>query len=85
MQLNIDPCLRRIVAIWKGAACCLDLRLQCAHNLFRNTTPIEPYLGHPGWNLITAMADEAVHHIKSAAPREIPSFPSRSTPPAACR
>ena len=33
-------------------------------NLFRNTTPIQPYLGHPGWNLITAMADEAVQHIK---------------------
>ncbi len=34
------------------------------NNLFRNTTPIEPYLGHPGWNLITAMADEAVGRIK---------------------
>ncbi|MBV8103793.1 MAG: arylsulfatase, partial [Hyphomicrobiales bacterium] len=28
--------------------------------LHRNTTPIQPYLGNPGWNLITAMADEAV-------------------------
>jgi len=34
------------------------------NNLFRNTTPIEPYLGKPGWNLITAMADEAVQHVK---------------------
>jgi arylsulfatase len=34
------------------------------NNLFRNTTPIEPYLGHPGWNLITAMADEAISRIK---------------------
>jgi arylsulfatase len=34
------------------------------NNLFRNTTPIEPYLGHPGWNLITAMADEAIQRIK---------------------
>jgi arylsulfatase A-like enzyme len=34
------------------------------NNLFRNTTPIEPYLGKPGWNLITAMADEAVGRIK---------------------
>jgi hypothetical protein len=34
------------------------------NNLFRNTTPIEPYLGHPGWNLITAMADEAIAHVK---------------------
>jgi arylsulfatase A-like enzyme len=33
-------------------------------NLFRNTTPIQPYLGHPGWNLITAMADEAIQHIR---------------------
>ena len=33
-------------------------------NLFRNTTPIQPFLGHPGWNLITAMADEAIQHIK---------------------
>jgi len=33
-------------------------------NLFRNTTPIQPYLGHPGWNLVTAMADEAIAHIK---------------------
>jgi arylsulfatase len=34
------------------------------NNLFRNTTPIEPYLGNPGWNLITAMADEAIARIK---------------------
>jgi len=33
-------------------------------NLFRNTTPVEPYLGKPGWNLITAMADEAIGRIK---------------------
>jgi arylsulfatase len=32
-------------------------------NLFRNTTPIQPYLGKPGWNLITAMADEAIDYI----------------------
>lgn len=31
--------------------------------LFKNTTPIEPYLGKSGWNLITAMADEAIHYI----------------------
>jgi arylsulfatase A-like enzyme len=34
------------------------------NNLFRNTTPIQPFLGKPGWNLITAMADEAIQHIK---------------------
>jgi arylsulfatase len=27
-------------------------------NLHRNTTPITPFVGHRGWNLITAMADE---------------------------
>lgn len=32
-------------------------------NLFRNTTPIQPYIGKPGWNLVTAMADEAIHYI----------------------
>lgn len=34
------------------------------NNLFRNTTPIEPYLSEPGWNLITAMADEAIARIR---------------------
>jgi arylsulfatase A-like enzyme len=34
------------------------------NNLYRDTTAIEPYLGHPGWNLITAMADEAIGRIK---------------------
>ena len=29
-------------------------------NLFRNTTPIYPYMGQPGWNLTTAMADDAI-------------------------
>jgi arylsulfatase A-like enzyme len=33
-------------------------------NLFRNTTPIQPFLGNPGWNLITAMADEAIARVK---------------------
>ncbi|MBS0642893.1 MAG: arylsulfatase [Acetobacteraceae bacterium] len=31
-------------------------------NLFRNTTPIYPFVGQEGrWNLTTAMADEAIH------------------------
>ncbi len=34
------------------------------NNLFRNTTPIEPYLDNPGWNLTTAMADEAIARIR---------------------
>jgi len=29
-------------------------------NLFRNTTAIYPYVGKPGWNLITAMADDTI-------------------------
>ena len=32
-------------------------------NLVRNTTPIYPYQGHPGWNLMTAMADEAIDYM----------------------
>ncbi len=33
-------------------------------NLFRNTTPIQPYLGKPDWNLTTAMADDAIQYLK---------------------
>ena len=33
-------------------------------NLYRNTTPIYPFEGNPGWNLETAMADEAIDYIK---------------------
>jgi len=33
-------------------------------NLFRNTSSIEPYVGKPGWNLVTAMADEAIARIR---------------------
>jgi len=33
-------------------------------NLVRNTTPIYPYAGNPGWNLTTAMADEAIAYMK---------------------
>src|SRR4249919_3543973 len=33
-------------------------------NLFRNTTAIYPYVGQPGWNLTTAMADDAIAHMK---------------------
>ena len=32
-------------------------------NLVRNTTPIYPYVGHPGWNLETAEADDAIHWL----------------------
>lgn len=33
-------------------------------NLFRQTTAIYPYVSNPKWNLITAMADDAIAHIK---------------------
>jgi arylsulfatase A-like enzyme len=33
-------------------------------NLFRNTTAIYPFQGNPDWNLTTAMADEAIQHMK---------------------
>ncbi|SDH85318.1 sulfatase-like hydrolase/transferase [Pseudomonas panipatensis] len=32
-------------------------------NLFRNTTQIYPFQGKPGWNLVTAMADDAIDHL----------------------
>ncbi len=32
-------------------------------NLFRNTTQIYPFLGKPGWNLVTGMADDAIDWI----------------------
>ncbi len=32
-------------------------------NLFLNTTQIYPFLGKPGWNLVTAMADDAIDYI----------------------
>jgi arylsulfatase A-like enzyme len=42
-------------------------------NLVRNTTPIYPYVGKPGWNLTTAMADEAIDYmnrINALAPEQ---------------
>jgi arylsulfatase A-like enzyme len=33
-------------------------------NLFRNTTAIYPFQSNPGWNLTTAMADEAIQYMK---------------------
>ena len=34
-------------------------------NLVRNTTYIYPYEGNPGWNLVTAMADDAIDYMKT--------------------
>lgn len=42
-------------------------------NLFRNTTQIYPFEGQPGWNLTTAMADDAIdwmHRINQIDPRK---------------
>ena len=39
--------------------------------LFQNTTQIFPWVGHPGYNLITDMADEAIKYLRdlnNAAP-----------------
>ena len=33
-------------------------------NLFRNTTAIYPFQDNPGWNMETAMADEAIQYVK---------------------
>ncbi len=44
---------------------------QWSPNLYRNTTAIYPFEGNPGWNLTTAMADEAIQHmteLKEIAP-----------------
>lgn len=34
-------------------------------NLFRDTSPIHPYVGNPTWNLTTAQADDAIGHIRT--------------------
>jgi len=44
------------------------------NNLFRNTTPIEPYVGNPGWNLITAMADEAIGRMATTLMLSVLTF-----------
>jgi arylsulfatase len=45
-------------------------------NLFRNTTAIAPYVGKPGWNLTTAMADEAITWVNqiNAIDPQMPFF-----------
>jgi hypothetical protein len=44
--------------------------------LFRNTTQIFPWVGKPGWNLTTAMADDAIDYLKqlNAAASDKPFF-----------
>ena len=49
-------------------------------NLFRNTTPIHPYRRRsPGWNLITAMADDAIDHIRTQHRDRAAAGPGSST------
>jgi arylsulfatase A-like enzyme len=45
-------------------------------NLFRNTTAIYPYYNNPGWNLITAQADDAIQYLDriTAIDNEQPFF-----------
>jgi arylsulfatase len=44
--------------------------------LFRNTTPVSPWVGKPGYNLITDMADDAIGYMRqlNAAAPEKPFF-----------
>jgi len=44
--------------------------------LFRDHTPVYPWVGHPGYNLITDMADEAINYLKvlNASAPEKPFF-----------
>jgi arylsulfatase len=44
--------------------------------VFRNTTQIFPWVGKPGWNLTTAMADDAIDYMKqlNAAAPDKPFF-----------
>jgi arylsulfatase A-like enzyme len=32
--------------------------------LYRNTSPVEPWIGKPGYNLTTDLADDAIHHMR---------------------
>ena len=57
-------------------------------NLFRNTTAIYPFQDTPGWNLTTAMADEAILYmkqLKELAPEKpfLPLLRARGYPRAA--
>jgi arylsulfatase len=45
-------------------------------NLFRNTTAIYPYYNNPGWNLVTAQADDAIQYLDRITAIEIKTSPS---------
>jgi arylsulfatase A-like enzyme len=44
--------------------------------LYRNTTPVQPYVGKPGYNLTTDLADDAIRYMKdvNAAAPDQPFF-----------
>ena len=46
---------------------------------FRNTTPIYPFHGNPGWNLTTAMADDAIAYMNQIERDRRRTSPSSST------
>ena len=48
-------------------------------NLFRNTTAIYPYVGHSGWNLTTAEADDAIAVVEPTQPDRPRASPSSAT------
>jgi arylsulfatase A-like enzyme len=44
--------------------------------LYRNTTPVYPWVGKPGYNLTTDLADDAIHHMRelNASAPDTPFF-----------
>ena len=44
--------------------------------LYRNTTAVEPWIGKPGYNLTTDLADDAIHHMRelNASAPDTPFF-----------
>ena len=44
--------------------------------LYRNTTAVEPWVGKPGYNLTTDLADDAIHHMRelNASAPDTPFF-----------
>jgi len=44
--------------------------------LYRNTSPVYPWVGKPGYNLTTDLADDAIHHMRelNAAAPDTPFF-----------
>jgi len=51
--------------------------------LFRNQTQIFPWVGHPGWNLTTGMADDAITYRRRPRQALLPLLRPRRNPCAA--